>query len=229
MARRGRKWRRFRRAVGGAAIPWLAPSTVSLLSRSWELETLGREHSDVVIGGPGGLVAMWHGRMILGVAAYGDQDIHVLVSPSKDGDLAEKLLTRFGYHVIRGSTNKRSAGALREMVKRLSRGAQIVITPDGPRGPRHSVNQGTAWLSKITGFPILPAGLVCDRAWRLKSWDRFTIPKPRARVVIAFGEPIHVSSDASTEELDQATARMRERIIAAEVRGCEHLAVEPDW
>jgi len=139
------------------------------------------------------------------------------------------LLTRFGYGVIRGSSNRNPARAIREMVDRLRAGGRVVVTPDGPRGPRHSTNPGTAWMAKATGFPILPCGFATDRAWRLNSWDRFTIPKPRARVVMVYGEPLWVPAQADDEAIEVATTEMARRMHAAEVKGFAHLGLEPDW
>ena len=167
--------------------------------------------------------------MILPLTLHANRGYHVLVSPSDDGNLVKPLLQRFGYGVIRGSSNKNPARAIREMVDRLRVGGRVVVTPDGPRGPRHSTNPGTAWMAKATGFPILPCGIATDRAWRLNSWDDFTIPKPRARVVVVYGELLWVPADANDEAIDAATDEMARRMRAAEVRGFEHLGVEPDW
>lgn len=153
----------------------------------------------------------------------------VLVSPSDDGSLVLPLLARFGQRAVRGSTNKESARALRTLLAELRAGGSVVLTPDGPRGPRHSMNAGLAWLARATGFPVLPCGFVCDRAWRLRSWDRFTIPKPRARLALVYGEPLHVPAGGGPAALDEATAEIRSRMLAAEERGFAHLGVERDW
>ena len=153
----------------------------------------------------------------------------VLVSPSADGKLVPPMLERFGYSWVLGSSNKNPARAVREMVERLKAGGRIIITPDGPRGPRHSVNQGPAWMARETGFPLLPVGLVADRAWHLKSWDAFTIPKWGARVIVNYAQPIELGPEANDDEIEGATARMRERMIAAEEEAFRRLGVAPDW
>ena len=105
----------------------------------------------------------------------------------------------------------------------------VAITADGPRGPRHSMNPGLAWMARATGFPILPSGVVCDRAWRLSSWDEYNIPKPRARIAVSWGRPLTVPRESSPDELAQATVEIRARIMAAERAGFEHLGLEPDF
>ena len=225
---RRRRFRIARRKVGGALLPILAPTILRTLSSSWKIERLGFEHYERVTAGEGALACIWHGRMLLPMRAHARQNLHVLVSPSDDGSLVTWMLERFGYHTIRGSSNKSPARALRRMLGELERGALIVITPDGPRGPRHSVNPGPAWMARATGLPILPCGFVCDEARYLKSWDRFTIPKFGARVVLSYGEPMHVSADAGDDAVEEATRELRARMLELEERGFAHLGTESD-
>ena len=175
------------------------------------------------------LATLWHGRMVVAMPFAAGSRMSVLVSPSADGRLVPPILERFGYSWVLGSSNKNPARAAREMLERLRAGGRIVITPDGPRGPRHSTNPGPAWMARETGFPILPVGFATDRAWRLESWDRFTIPKWRARIVVSYAEPLEVGSDASDEELARVTEEMKRRMIAAEEDAFRHLGVAPDW
>lgn len=224
-----RKIRHARRKIGAVLIPPLGPPALRLLSRTWKLTELDREHYEEVLSRKGYLATMWHGRMLVPLPAYRDQALRILVSPSDDGSLAALLLRRFGYEVIRGSTHDSPLRALRGMLGALKKGGSIVITPDGPRGPRHSMNSGPAWISKATGFPVIPVGCVCDRAWRMNSWDRFTIPKPGAHVTLVFSEPIYVDRRADDDELARVTAEIAERIIAAEEKGFQHLGCERDW
>lgn len=218
-----------RRKLGALVLPRVAPPVLKALSRSWRLETFGREHWERAYARPGMLATLWHGRMVLGMPAQAERGMCALVSPSDDGQLVLPLLERFGYTWVLGSSNKNPARAVREIVERLQAGARIVITPDGPRGPRHSANPGPAWIARETGFPILPVGCATDRAWHLKSWDRFTIPKWRARVVVSYAEPIEVASDAGDEELARATDEMKRRMVAAEEEAFRHLGVARDW
>lgn len=224
------RFKRARRKAGQPLARFVVPGVLRLLSKTWKSETFGQEHLDEAAGEGGGrFMSLWHGRMILSMPIGAHMNYHVLVSPSGDGDLSQAMLGRFGYHVLRGSSSRGGARALREMLVRLRSGAALVITPDGPRGPRHSMNLGLAWMARATGYAIVPCGFVCDRAWRVNSWDRMTIPKPGARIVTVYGEPIRVSRDGGQAELDAATDLIRERMLEAERRGFEHLGVEQDW
>jgi hypothetical protein len=228
-AERRRRWRKLRRRLGAWAIPRFGPLVLRSLARSWKLEQLGVEHWHAALARPGMLATIWHGRMVVAMPMGVDSGLSVLVSPSEDGRLVLPMLRRFGYSWVLGSSNKNPARAVREMLERLQAGGRIVITPDGPRGPRHSTNPGPAWMARETGFPILPVGCVADRAWHLESWDAFTIPKWGARIVVNYAEPIEVGPQASEEELAAATEAMRARLIAAEEQGFRHLGVRPDW
>jgi lysophospholipid acyltransferase (LPLAT)-like uncharacterized protein len=226
-----RRKKSLRRTLGKALVKRIGPQVVGAWARSWRLTTFGEEHFQRVLREHGGgcFATLWHGRMLLPVAYHARQDYHVLVSPSRDGDVSEEMLQRFGYRVIRGSSSRGGARALREMLGVLRAGGALVITPDGPRGPRHSMNPGLAWMARATGFPILPCGFACDRAWTLDSWDRFTIPKWRARVAFVYGEPIHVAREAGEEDMARATEAVRTAMLDAERRGFAELGAEPDW
>ncbi len=230
-ARRSRM-RRVRRAIARPLVRWVAPAMLRLLAWTWRTECYGHENMERAKSesrGGGHFIALWHGRMILSMPDHRDSNWQVLVSPSGDGDLSESLLYSFGYQVIRGSSSRGGARALREMLSHLRQGHILVITPDGPRGPRHSMNPGLAWMARATGHPIVPSGCVCDRAWRVNSWDRMTIPKPFARVRFYYLEPIWVARDATDEDMQAATDRVRDAMIEAETEGFARLGVERDW
>ena len=214
------------------------PSFVKCLSWTWRTEVLGLEHLGAIgertsgatrNPGSGRMIAIWHGRMLLGVSYGRERDWAVLVSPSADGDISERMLHAFGYRVIRGSSSRGGARALRTMLDELERGSVIVLTPDGPRGPRHAMNPGLAWMSRATGFPVVPTGLVTNRAWRLSSWDAFTIPRPFARVALVFAEPVQVPREVGEAELDAATELIRARMFECERRGLAHIGAKEDW
>jgi lysophospholipid acyltransferase (LPLAT)-like uncharacterized protein len=229
-AARRRRMRIFRRTLGLSIIGGLGPPVLRRLHASWKKERLDVQHWDAVGGGHTGvLLALWHGRMVCGMPDYAGRRFAVLVSHSHDGELIARMLARFGYSTIRGSSSKGGARAVRELLGQVASDSVIVITPDGPRGPRHAMNPGLAWLARETGFPVLPLGYAAGAAWHLKSWDRFTIPKFGARVVTCFGEPVRVAKAAGSAELAQATDAIRAGLIAAETRAFAHLGREPDW
>ena len=225
-----RRWRRVRRRVAARVAAILAPLFVRLLSCTWRVEVVGEEHlREGLSGGKGLLITIWHGRMLMGMRHHAHRGYHVLVSWSGDGEISARLLAAFGYRVIRGSSSRGASRAVREMRDALRERAVVVITPDGPRGPRHSTNAGTAYLARETGFGIVPIGFGTSSAWRMRSWDRFTIPKPFARVRIQYAAPLWVPADASEADLERCTQEFASRLMATELAAHEALGAEPDW
>ena len=225
-----RRYKQVRREAGMVALKTFAPSVLRRLAASWRVEIQGEEHRTAIAERAGYIVWMWHGRMLIGLSLFSDRGgVRVLVSPSRDGDLAQELLLASGFKTLRGSSSRGGAQAVREMLGHLERGEGLVITPDGPRGPRHSTKPGLAWMARTTGFPILPLGMVADRAWHAASWDRFTVPKWGARVVARFGPSITVPPDADDAEMERITRELRARSIELEREAFAHLGVEPDW
>ena len=225
-----RRIKRARRRAAKRLVAWCGPLLLRWLSKTWRVSVLDTEHLEDGRGQGGGhFMALWHGRMLVGLPHHAFRDWYVLVSPSDDGDISEALLEGFRYRVIRGSSSRGGARALREMLDVLDSGAVLIITPDGPRGPMHSMNPGLAWMARATGYAIVPVGLASDRAWHAKSWDRFTLPKPGARVAIVYGAPIRVTRAATPEDLERATEQIRVELLRAEERGFAFLGRKPDW
>jgi lysophospholipid acyltransferase (LPLAT)-like uncharacterized protein len=212
------RWRRLRRRLGGVLLTALAPLVVRALALTWRVQRGGGAGLALQRSDAPWIAAMWHGRMLamMPLRGHRGRDIGVLVSPSDDGGLAQQALRSFRYRIVRGSLSRGGARALREMQERLDAGGQLVVTPDGPRGPRHGINVGIAWLARTTGAPLLPVGVAVDRAWRLRSWDRFTIPKPFARLRIVYADPVAVPPDASDLELEHIAARVQATLVATE-------------
>jgi lysophospholipid acyltransferase (LPLAT)-like uncharacterized protein len=213
-----RRWRRFRRRLGDLALRTLGPVLVRLLARTWRVERRGDTGFAHFRSDRPWVLMLWHGRLLaaLPLPHHAHRDIGVLVSPSDDGKLAGLALRRFGYRIIQGSASRGGSHALREMAATVAAGTPVVITPDGPRGPRHAMNSGAAWLARGAGVPLLTLGIAVDRAWRLRSWDRFVIPKPFARIVLVHGDPVTLPPGIGDEELEHVAEQARERMLADE-------------
>ena len=160
------------------------------------------------------LFALWHGRMYLSIQAHRGQGIATMASQSKDGEWIARWLERNGYVVVRGSTTRGGSQALREMVRHVRTGRHAALTVDGPRGPARVVQAGVIQLARLTGAWILPITSSCSRPRFLRSWDRFLLPSPFSRGIVAYGEPFPVTAETSEEAalarigaaLDAATA-----------------------
>lgn len=160
------------------------------------------------------IYAMWHGRLLLLPYLYGHRAAHVLTSRSRDGELVARWIRRYGLDPVRGSSSRGGGEALRELTRALRWGREVVVVPDGPRGPREVLKPGVIALARLSGAPIVPLAVGASREWRLRSWDAFRIPRPFSRCVVRFGEPIHVSRAAG-----RAGAEAARKEVEAALRG----------
>jgi lysophospholipid acyltransferase (LPLAT)-like uncharacterized protein len=123
-----------------------------------------------------------------------------MVSASRDGGLLAEIFGRFGIEPVRGSSSRRGPQALREMVSRAADGYDLAITPDGPRGPCYTVQDGVIATAQLTGLAIVPVAYHLNWKIRLKSWDRFQIPLPFARCRVTVGRPLRVARETTAAE-----------------------------
>ena len=132
-----------------------------------------------------------------------------LISPSRDGDIPAKFAKAWGGVVIRGSTTRTGAQAMRDMYRIIVKdGVSPVTTSDGPQGPIHVFKLGDILLSQLTQAPLLPLAYAASRAWQLGSWDKFLIPKPFAKIVITIGEPVTIPKGLPAEDLEPFRLQM---------------------
>lgn len=143
-----------------------------------------------------------------------------LISGSVDGDVPERIARAWGAEVIRGSANKSGALAMRDMQKMMRDGYSIVTTADGPRGPQYEFKLGAITMARIGGTPIVPMAAAADRAWYLKRWDRFMIPKPFARVTVGVGEPVSIGRDVALDQLEPQREAVQAAVMSL-MRECE--------
>lgn len=172
---------------------------IRMLSRTWRIRAVGRESFDANrAAGKGAIFTFWHGQMLPLVAEH-HRPTTVLISDHRDGEIITQIVSSFGCRAVRGSSSKGAARALLQLSRTLNEGHDIAITPDGPRGPRHSFAPGAVVLSQRTGASIVLLASYAKRVWRLNTWDGFEIPKPFAKVTVAYGEPFVVSADGARE------------------------------
>jgi hypothetical protein len=165
------------------------------------------------------IYALWHETLLFPTWLFSHCNIRVLISRHRDGEYITRIVQRLGYEVIRGSTTRGAVPALREIMRGDK---HLAITPDGPRGPRRVLQQGTAYLAARTGMPIVPVGTALSRAWRARSWDQFVLPKPFARAACYLGPPIHVPATLGDAELGLAAAAIGDAMERAMI-GAEQL------
>ena len=162
------------------------------------------------------LWALWHETILMSVWYHRDQDVRVMISASRDGELIARIARFFGYVPVRGSSSRGGREALSELIGHLKGGHRCAITPDGPRGPRREIKMGVLNLARMTGCPVVPFAFEAEHSWRLKSWDRFIIPKPFSRAVFVYGNPIKVPRHGGPEYLKQIQAELDRITLVAE-------------
>ncbi len=159
------------------------------------------------------IYAMWHGEILMLSFAYlhytRRKNIDAIISQHADGDIVARFLTLQGGGVLRGSSSRGGREVFQMALQSLKSGRDIAITPDGPRGPRHSVAHGVASLALHTKAPIITMNYKASSFWTLKSWDAFCIPKPFSTLEFYFGDPFYVHELTT----DEAIALVRERLL----------------
>jgi len=174
----------------------------ALRTTRWHLE--GEEHVAPHIAGAPAVFAFWHERLPLmpmlwliarrapRPAGLSRLSVHVLVSQHRDGRFIGAVMRRFAVNLVLGSSSRGGAAGLRTMLAVLRAGDIVVITPDGPRGPRRVAAPGVAQLAALSGAPVVACAAQTSRHWILRSWDRMVIPRPFGRGVLVCHPPIVV-------------------------------------
>lgn len=161
------------------------------------------------------IFAFWHGRMML-LPAFcpPHHKMHVLISLHRDGKLISQVIGHFGQKTVSGSTSKGGKEAVSEILKLLETGANISITPDGPRGPVHGAARGIAGVARFSGKVVLPVVFSATRAKHLKSWDKFMLALPFGKIFFYVGKPIMVSEDGDEEDARLHIERSMNALLA---------------
>jgi lysophospholipid acyltransferase (LPLAT)-like uncharacterized protein len=198
----------------------LKPSTVravgqplvSALAATWRFDVDQSEMAAAVRAGERTCVIVcWHEEILPLLWYHRGIGIGIVVSEARDGQYLADMAEKLGYELIRGSSTRGGVRALLGAVSALEDGVSVTFTPDGPQGPRRYFAPGAALAAHRAGVPILPIRATASSAWRLRSWDRFVVPKPGARIRIHYGNPILPGSmespDPNVEQLAAAAER----------------------
>lgn len=158
------------------------------------------------------ILLLWHDRLFVASRLANDHfrlPVMTLVSASKDGAWLVAFFKTMGLAAVRGSSNRRGAAALIALTRSMRAGNHAGVTPDGPKGPARVCKAGAVTLAKLTGAPFMILGISYQSCWRLKSWDRFALPKPFSRVRIR----IEKQTLGGAEESEEAvTSRLQQRL-----------------
>jgi lysophospholipid acyltransferase (LPLAT)-like uncharacterized protein len=173
------------------------------------------------------IYAFWHENMLLPAYRYARADIWVLISQHADGQLIAEACRHLGFRLVRGSTTRGGVEAVRQMLRVASAG-HLAVTPDGPRGPRRQVQPGLVYLAARTGLAIVPGGMAFRRPWRMRSWDRFALPRPGSLATCVTAPPVRVPADASREDLESYRLQVEVAMLWA-TEAAEQWAETGEW
>jgi lysophospholipid acyltransferase (LPLAT)-like uncharacterized protein len=171
------------------------------------------------------ILAFWHNRLMMIPYIYrrlfGPKAGVTLISSSRDGEYFVRALTHFRPSVIRGSSTRGGSAAFRSLVRKIREGMDCILTPDGPQGPRYSIQPGTIALARLTGAPIVPVSYWSSRCRTLGTWDGFLLTLPFGTTTYVFGQPLHCPPNASEHEMEALARTLRAALIAASRRAGE--------
>jgi len=185
-----------------AIVPHLAALLIRLLGATLRYEDIPAPGVPPGYTLPGPTVfAFWHRSLIACAYKFRNLDIAILISRSFDGELIARTVELLGFKAIRGSSTRGGSIALRQIAEAYHHGHRCAITADGPKGPSMVAKPGTAQLAQLVGAPVGTFYALPLRAWQLKTWDKFLIPKPFSRVLVTW--PPHVPIVEVTEQTVQ--------------------------
>lgn len=183
-----------------ATLPGVGAFLMRVIHKFTRCETLDEEAVHAVRCADGGVIlSFWHEQLFLMILGYRGPGGRVLISGSRDGELIARTMSCFGMGSVRGSSRRGGRAAFRELVQLGKEPLDLIITPDGPKGPRRELKDGIAELARITNRPVIPMCFVGSRGHRFASWDRFFLPYPFGRGVYAYGEAIRYLPGESSE------------------------------
>jgi len=146
--------------------------------------------------------ALWHRCLLACAWRFRNHGVTILISRSFDGELVARTVERLGFIAIRGSSSRDGTAGLRNLYRAYLDGHYCAITADGPRGPAMVAKPGVTQLAKLAGATVSAFYIHPERAWQLRSWDRFLIPRPFSRVTVSWTRPVPADLSAVQAALD---------------------------
>lgn len=190
-------------------IIWLGHSLIRLIGPTLRVSVSYEEGAQKTLDQRPLIASFWHSCMIPATYIFRDMGIRVMSSDSYDGQYMGRIIHKFGFVAVKGSSSRNAVRALLGLRRALEEGWTVAFTLDGPRGPRHKVKPGPVALARSSGLALTMFHAAVDRVWVLNSWDRLMIPMPFSRVLVRVGKLIPVPEDATDEDLERYTAELQ--------------------
>ena len=208
-----------------AAVPRVVWLLLWIVSRTWRFEEIAEEGVTPLIGGLGAgaeIFCFWHQCVLPCTVYFRRTGATILISRSFDGELITRILNLFGFHAVRGSSSRGAREGLLGLSHVIEQGTPAIFTADGPRGPIYQTKMGPIKLAQMTGARIGAFHLEPARAWTMRSWDRFLIPKPFTRICVSWTRWTHVPTDLPAEEFESKRAELNAAIERARMQALDY-------
>jgi lysophospholipid acyltransferase (LPLAT)-like uncharacterized protein len=193
-----------------ALVSWLVPAVLRLIGCTLRETTTYEEGAIQSLAEVyPGIFPFWHRCVLPATWIYRHQHPAVMTSRSRDGEFIARVIQRFGFVPVRGSSSRGGQRALLEMNKLLAEGNAVAFTIDGPRGPRGVAKKGPVLLARMSGAAITAFYVAVERAWVLNTWDKLVIPKPFSRIYVRFARKIFVPPDADDATMERYHVEMQ--------------------
>ena len=204
----------FKERLRGMLIDALGRPIIWLWTKSCRLTIVGEsEYRALRDTGRPVVHLIWHGKIFIVPYFFRKRNIMPLVSPSRDGEIAARIMDGWGYKLLRGSGTHFMKNAWLDMKKELQSGGEVIIVPDGPRGPDRKLKLGGVKLAAETGAALVPFSFSTSKKKVLHSWDRFLIFTPFSRVVAVYGRPIDIPQGLNAEGMESERRRVERLMI----------------
>jgi len=208
-----------------AVVPPVVSALVWICGLTWRFEVIAEDGVIPVLYGqrPGPeIYCFWH-QCVLPCTVYFRKSLSViLISRSFDGELITRILLKFGFGAVRGSSSRGASEGLLGLKKVIESGRTAIFTADGPRGPIYQTKMGPIKLAQSTGAPIGAFHLEPERAWTINSWDRFLVPKPFTRIAVSWAQWTRVPADLAPDQFETKREELNAAIERARFRALEH-------
>jgi hypothetical protein len=209
-----------------AIVPRVVWLLLWIVSRTWRYEVIAEEGMTPLLYGRGAgaqIFCFWHQCVLPCTVYYSSTHATIIISQSFDGELITRILMLFGFRAVRGSSSRGAREGLLGLKNVIESGSPAIFTADGPRGPIHQTKMGPIKLAQMTGAPIGAFHLEPERAWVIRSWDRFLIPKPFTRICVSWAQWTRVPTDLAPEDFKPKRAELNAAIERARLRALDYL------
>lgn len=162
------------------------------------------------------VMVTWHGRLLGSTYHCRKRNVVAMISQHRDGELVSQVVEKIGYETVRGSSTRGGSSAALGMIDKVRAGQTAAMIGDGPRGPIYKLKPGAAYIALASGADVMPVIFAANRAWVFRSWDRFTVPKPFARVFLYYGQAIAHPGEGA--DLREFTRKIEDALEALRLR-----------